>query len=119
MQVDLILDHFITYSGVGAVLVFISVAVVVLYVHPDPSPTTYIYDETTAMVGVAGGVVMGRAMGPANVMIALLERGKIGMYVRVSVCMYVCMCCVYVCVCIITYACVTQCSSQKNSGVDQ
>ena len=115
MQVDLILDHFITYSGVGAVLVFISVAVVVLYVHPDPSPTTYIYDETTAMVGVAGGVVMGRAMGPANVMIALLERGKIGMYV--CVCMYVL--CVHNYVYIIMYVCVTPCSSQKNSGVNQ
>jgi hypothetical protein len=71
-------DLFISNAGVGAILVFVSVAMVMLYLHPDPSPTTYIYDETTSLVGVAGGVVIGQAVGPTNVMVAILERSKIG-----------------------------------------
>ncbi len=46
---------------------------VMLYLHPDPLPTTVIYDETTSLVGVALGVVVARALGPAHVMTALLE----------------------------------------------
>lgn len=66
----------------GGVLVFASVAIVMLYLHPDPTPTTIIYGETMALVGVAGGVVLGQAVGPANVMTALLERKTPGTYIR-------------------------------------
>lgn len=72
------MDTFISNSSGGAILVLASVAMVMLYLHPDPSPTTYIYDETVSLVGVAGGVVIGQAVGPTNVMIAILERSKIG-----------------------------------------
>ena len=76
-------DRLICGSGLDAVLVFTSVAVVLLYLHPDPQPTTIIYDETTALVGVAWGVIIGRAVGPAHVMTALMETKTASMYVCV------------------------------------
>ena len=71
---DTTVDRLISGSGVdAAVLVFTSVAMVLLYLHPDPQPTTIIYDETAALVGVAWGVVVGRAVGSAHGITALLE----------------------------------------------
>ena len=67
------MDGLITGSGVETILVFASVAMIMLYLHPDPDPATIIYDETTALMGVALGVVTGRALGPAHVMTSLLE----------------------------------------------
>ena len=73
LQVDLTVDRLICESGGDTVLVFSSVAMVLLWLHPDPPPTTIIYDETVALVGVAWGVVVGRALGPAHVTMALFE----------------------------------------------
>lgn len=85
-QVDMTVDRLILGSGVDAIVVFTSVAMVMLYLHPDPQPTTIIYDETTALVGVAWGVVIGRALGPAYVMTAIMETKTASMYVCMCVC---------------------------------
>ena len=66
-------DHFISSSGSSGVLMFASVAMVLLYLHPDPPPATIIYGETVALVGVAGGVVLARSLGPPSLMTAILE----------------------------------------------
>ena len=72
------MDIFVSNSGGGAIIVFTSVIIVMLYLHPDPSPTTYIFDETVSMVGVAEGVVIGQTVGPTSIMMAILERTKMG-----------------------------------------
>lgn len=77
----MIVDKLICESGGESVLVFSSIAMVLLCLHPDPLPTTIIYDETVALVGVAWGVVIGRALGPAHVMMALLEARTPSMFV--------------------------------------
>ena len=72
------MDDFLSNSGGSAIIVYASMAMVLLYFHPDPSPTTYIYDETVALVGVAAGVVIGQSLGPSDVMVAILEKNKLG-----------------------------------------
>ena len=60
-------------TGGGGLFLFLTVIIVMLYLHPDPSPETIIYDETTSMVGVAGGVAIGHTVGSVHLLTALLE----------------------------------------------
>lgn len=78
------MDHFLSNSGGSAIIVYASMVMVLLYFHPDPSPTTYIYDETVALAGVAAGVVIGQSLGPNDVMVAIIEKNRFGKCVLIA-----------------------------------
>ena len=73
LLVDSVVDEYIASSHSSAFVVF-SLILVMLCIHPDPAPTTIVFTETIAMVGVAMGIVLGRAHAPPFLLHAAIER---------------------------------------------
>lgn len=69
---DLYIDWFIVSSATSSFVV-LTIIVVLLYIHPDPYPTTYVFSETVCMVGVASGIVLGRAYSASSINLTLME----------------------------------------------